>query len=334
MLRKLVGGRTDSPTIEARFCPGCGKEFGRFERFTVGESRRCKDCERDVRSKLQQWRASFVAACSDGLLSPHEWQELQHRLRLDGIAVDEATQFVRKDALNFVERSFAFAKADGELEATEEQHIRWLLRELDLASAAPYMLDELNYLTKLRNIREGRLPTINPTVILPADEICYYEGPTEYQKVNRSSVELLPGRLVVTNRRVVFIARTGGGEIPLAKVLNVATHAGGIYLELSRKANSGFYKVPEPRMLAEMILAAVRLATRQLIAPSERDTRRIPQHIKIAVWQRDQGQCVQCNATEYLEFDHVIPHSKGGATSENNLQLLCRRCNLQKGQSI
>ncbi|MET7427305.1 HNH endonuclease signature motif containing protein, partial [Dactylosporangium sp. NPDC005555] len=53
--------------------------------------------------------------------------------------------------------------------------------------------------------------------------------------------------------------------------------------------------------------------------------------VRAEVWRRDGGACVECQATEYLEFDHVIPWSRGGATSAGNLQLLCRRCNLAKG---
>lgn len=63
-------------------------------------------------------------------------------------------------------------------------------------------------------------------------------------------------------------------------------------------------------------------------------SRRIPQDVKAAVWQRDQGQCAECGASEYLEFDHVIPFSKGGANTEGNVQLLCRSCNLSKSDRI
>jgi 5-methylcytosine-specific restriction endonuclease McrA len=56
--------------------------------------------------------------------------------------------------------------------------------------------------------------------------------------------------------------------------------------------------------------------------------------VKAEVWHRDGGACVDCSATEYLEFDHVIPWSRGGATSVANLQLLCRRCNQVKGARL
>jgi len=59
-------------------------------------------------------------------------------------------------------------------------------------------------------------------------------------------------------------------------------------------------------------------------------SRSIPDYVKVEVWQRDRGQCVKCGATDYLEYDHIIPFSKGGSNSENNIQLLCRKCNLAK----
>lgn len=318
----------------AQHCTRCGKQLGMLETLTAGPRSRCKDCGRTVKQQLQDWRKQFVAACTDGLLTPPEWSALQHTLQHNKISQDEAAEFIRKDALGMLQRSFAFAKADGQLEEAEEQTLRWLVHELRLANVAPYILQEVDYLSNLRKIRQGHIPTIKPSIVLPADELCYLETPATYQKINKSSTSLIPGRLIVTNKKIIFAAPTGGGEIPLNKVLNVNWHANGIFLELSRQANNGFYMVSQPQVAAEIILATIRLANRQMIVGGQRDTRRIPQNVKTAVWQRDQGRCVQCHATEYLEFDHVIPHSKGGATSVNNLQLLCRKCNLTKSDSI
>lgn len=52
------------------------------------------------------------------------------------------------------------------------------------------------------------------------------------------------------------------------------------------------------------------------------------------VWQRDAGRCVECGSKEKLEYDHIIPLSKGGSNTERNLQLLCERCNRIKGGAI
>lgn len=318
----------------ASFCTRCGKQLGMLAGLRSNPRSRCKDCSRIVKSQLDDWRSRFRGAFADGLLTKAEWAALQQGLQGFQISQDEAAEYVRRDALNYLERSFAFAKSDGQLEEGEEQTIRWIITELRLVQAAPHIMQEVDYLSKLRAIREGRLPTIKPSVVLPSDEICYLETGAAYRKINKSGPVDVPGRLIVTNKKVLFAAPTGGGEIPLNKILNVTWHPNGIFLELSRQANNGFYTVNHAQVVAEIILADIRMMNRQMIAPNKRDTRRIPQHVMTEVWQRDQGKCIQCHATEYLEFDHVIPHSKGGATSVNNLQLLCRKCNLEKSNKI
>ena len=70
--------------------------------------------------------------------------------------------------------------------------------------------------------------------------------------------------------------------------------------------------------------------------PYEQTTTRgqIAGAIRGQVWRRDNGKCAQCGSRENLQFDHIVPVSKGGATSVSNLQLLCQSCNLSKGAKI
>lgn len=55
---------------------------------------------------------------------------------------------------------------------------------------------------------------------------------------------------------------------------------------------------------------------------------------------RDGYKCKHCGASIsnepnlLLEIDHIIPVSKGGLTTEDNLQTLCWKCNRRKGSKI
>jgi hypothetical protein len=64
-------------------------------------------------------------------------------------------------------------------------------------------------------------------------------------------------------------------------------------------------------------------------------SRIIPTSVKLEVWKRDGGKCVECGATDELHFDHIVPYSKGGTSLKaENIQLLCARHNLQKSAKI
>lgn len=61
----------------------------------------------------------------------------------------------------------------------------------------------------------------------------------------------------------------------------------------------------------------------------------IPTSVKLEVWKRDKGCCIDCGSTINLHFDHILPYSKGGTSLKaENIQLLCARHNLQKHDKI
>ena len=66
----------------------------------------------------------------------------------------------------------------------------------------------------------------------------------------------------------------------------------------------------------------------------EQPTRHISSKVRREVWRRDQGKCVECKSQRRLEYDHIIPVSKGGSNTVRNIQLLCEECNRKKSNNI
>ncbi len=61
---------------------------------------------------------------------------------------------------------------------------------------------------------------------------------------------------------------------------------------------------------------------------------RQPAFTRFNVFLRDRFSCQYCGSREELTFDHVIPRSKGGATTWDNVVAACSPCNLRKGDKM
>lgn len=92
--------------------------------------------------------------------------------------------------------------------------------------------------------------------------------------------------------------------------------------------------VHDRRMRAQRKLerAHASMSAGQLEARQRRNG--IPREVKLAVFERDGGRCVECDSNFDIQYDHVIPHSMGGADTVENLQILCAPCNQSKGASL
>ncbi len=58
---------------------------------------------------------------------------------------------------------------------------------------------------------------------------------------------------------------------------------------------------------------------------------RPPAFTRFNVFLRDGFACQYCGTGEDLTFDHLIPRSKGGQTTWDNIVTACAPCNLRKG---
>ena len=58
---------------------------------------------------------------------------------------------------------------------------------------------------------------------------------------------------------------------------------------------------------------------------------RHPAFTRFNVFLRDRFECQYCGSNEDLTFDHVVPRSRGGRTTWDNVVAACAPCNLLKG---
>jgi len=82
----------------------------------------------------------------------------------------------------------------------------------------------------------------------------------------------------------------------------------------------------------ELCGAAAKVKEGVIPKPGKREP--IPENVRREVWRRDSGRCVDCGSRERLEFDHIVPVSKGGSNTARNIELRCESCNRRKAASI
>jgi len=89
-----------------------------------------------------------------------------------------------------------------------------------------------------------------------------------------------------------------------------------IVASYQREVHSPTWSMPIPSVIA----------LRQYVKPSE-----FPAFTRFNLFLRDSFACQYCGRGEDLTFDHVIPRSRGGRTTWENIVTACAPCNLSKG---
>ncbi len=347
-------------------CGRCGADKrGRF----FGGPQVCEACTDEVRAFLRGWRdrlastltaddggsdsdgsdsggsdsgGSDVGRSDDGPSNEAgsgglDLEPLWAELRYQRIPAEAGWEIVRSDELAYLERLTAFAFSDGVVEAGEVARIEAVAERLRLAGPEVDALrGRLARGLELSRIGAGELPRLPAAGLhLELDEILHLDVPATLVRPAAGGPRQTPGRLIGTNRKLRFLGETGRGtELGLSRIVEVEVRGGAVEIAATTARGSGDYLVDDPEYIAAVLVGVLRVARRQVIAPGSRASRAIPQAVKAQVWRRDCGMCVECGGGEHLEFDHVIPFSRGGASSVNNLQLLCRGCNRAKGARI
>ncbi|MFI6867103.1 TerD family protein [Nocardia sp. NPDC050406] len=320
-------------------CQRCGRQV-RVPRF--GAPAPCRWCENEVNGFMETWRQQAWQVLSADGPRGQRWDELWVALRFQMINEQTGREALRPLAIAHLERFVAFAFADGEIEAEELTTFHQLLADLRTAVDLSHAAQHLGQLTQrmergrsLTQVRAGDLPNLHrPDLHLDSGELLHVDVNATQIRFLASGPKHTPGRLVASSKKLRFVGATAGTELPWTKILSIRPEYGTVVIAATTAKGGGTYSVPDAEYVAAVLEGTLRVAKRLVLAPGQRDSRSIPQHVKTAVWQRDGGRCRECSAGEYLELDHIIPWSQGGATSVENLQILCRRCNQEKGARI
>lgn len=319
-------------------CERCGRPVQSRFRGT----RPCRWCENDVQQVMQGWRAqAWQVLTTTGPRGP-EWDALWVSLMFHRVHANTGREALIPLAVAYLERVVTFAFADGEI---EEQELDEFGRAVATLSAVTDLNTAQHHIEELRRrmlrgrsltqVRAGELPRVqSPRMHLEADEFTYLETDATHIKYLANGPKHTPGRIIASNKKLRFVGSGAGSELSWAKIVSVTSEYGNVMVSATTARGGGIYRVHDPEWVAAVLEGALRVAKRLVLAPGQRDTRSIPPHVRAEVYQRDGGKCCQCGAIHYLEFDHVIPLSRGGATSVNNLQILCRQCNLEKGARL
>lgn len=286
----------------------------------------------------EQFKQHLKTALSDGVLTQQEMQQLDEFCQSNELNMNALLVEFQPIIHNFLNRLLVDICADNNITDEEEKSIN---AACEFLKPSQQIKDEIKQritrVKTLQKIKSGQITHIaSGSLITKTDEMIWHKNNNaNLVRDLQTRRDLHRGEIFITSQRVIFQSREHPVEIPLSNILSVESNITTVFINGKNKKSTCQFKVAEPDMVEAYLEQAIAKFHRKLnIRQTSGSTRSISQDVKQKVWLRDGGQCVQCSATDYLEFDHIIPFSKGGSSSENNVQLLCRRCNLAKSDRL
>ena len=347
----------------ANSCTVCNKPLTFMENITQREHKRCKDCNKKFSSIQQYFLGVIQQDTLRNMLTEERAQALYLEVQQAGLPGDlyepvirrirtERNGIVQRELHHFMEENFRA----NTLTADKEGYIHSRVQGLPVEITGP-LLKRLHYLRNITEIQSGNVPRINTSLHLDSDEHAHFDMRVTYYKPNKTIKEI-PGRLIGTNKKCYFVSDSGtdnatmdwnnvGQVYEKIETLEQKRKVNGqtiihrqnipvLHVSVTKGSGGGGYAVGDRYYTKILMDTLVRLWKRQLVIYAEtKTTGAIPEHVKTTVFRRDGGRCVQCGYEgPYIEYDHKLPRSKGGQNTVENIQLLCRMCNLKKGNRI
>ncbi len=155
----------------------------------------------------------------------------------------------------------------------------------------------------------------------------------------KAFVPLSKGELIISDKRLAFVGNKKSFTTKLENLFHVQLSLNRIQLSEKGRQNPRVVRFKgNGDIVCEVLrfaLEAAKLPSPTNLGPKFSQGRvAISSDVRREVWRRDGGKCVRCGSRERLEYDHIVPVSKGGSNTARNIELLCENCNRSKSDSI
>jgi hypothetical protein len=279
----------------------------------------------------------FRNVIQDGRITKEELEQLRRFRETLGIGRDEANDIVNRQVLGLYRDWCSHVVQDGEVTADEERGFEWLRSEFNLNPRDTARYDEqIQSVKRLAAYRRGNLPKIRTNKMLQGGETCHIECQCRFEWRTSTKRKAAVGELVVTSHRVYFFSPAKNFSVSPSRIIDLVCYANALEIRCATNGGSGTYFVHDAESVEAILIGVMRQhKLPQLCASlSSERSRHIPDAVRRQVFIRDGGRCVQCGADSPLHYDHILPFSRGGANTVENIRVLCQRCNLRKSDSI
>jgi len=272
-------------------CLDCSKPLSLWERWFLGRSYFCKECYQRRLQELNQGIAGYtdkiLKAVKDGRVSlseANELKEIQDKFGLSDFAV-------KKFSVNIYQKLYQEVVSDQRVNEEEEEAIKALCNQLGIpAEEISLTQRSLARLRLLTQLEEGVLPETQADILLQKKEIAHYTTFCELfeERVKREYVgghsgfsiriakgiywrvggfkgypveksvltKIDQGKLVVTNKRIVFSGGRKSFSVPYSKLIDIELFKDAVKLNREGKSAREYFGVSDPEVLAKIITLA------------------------------------------------------------------------------
>lgn len=209
--------------------------------------------------------------------------------------------------------------------------IRFIVRGQEVTSDRPGQMSELPGVGKRISGVSARLPDeLTPKALAPSTRLVFpysASGIAEDTVTPLACLTVSPATLAErfpSEFPRVKLPQSGGGA------LETYAYRGHLYLVEPNIESPEDVGLHVRDKYERDVKSLARIRANLAEAPKLSSRERIPENVRTEVWRRDEGKCQRCGSNERLEYDHIIPVSKGGSNTVRNIQLLCEHCNRSK----